>query len=152
MNWFVLHTKPRFEKKVEERLLSLGIEGYCPVRKEIRLWSDRKKKVDVPVLPSMVLVKLDEKNINYVFNVNGVVRYMFWLGKRAIVRQKEVDILKNYLNGNTIINQEIIKFNPGDRINVEGFNNEDGVIEKVSNNTAWIFLENLGYTIKLNLA
>ena len=152
MNWFVIHTKPRFEKKVEERLLSLGIEAYCPVRKEIRLWSDRKKKVDVPVLPSMVLVKLDEKNINDVFNVNGVVRYMFWLGKRAIVRQKEVDILKNYLNGNTIINQEIIKFNPGDRINVEGFNNEDGVIEKVSNNTAWIFLENLGYTIKLNLA
>ena len=45
MNWFVVHTKPRFEKKVEERLLSLGIEAYCPVRKEIRLWSDRKKKL-----------------------------------------------------------------------------------------------------------
>ena len=152
MNWFVVHTKPRFEKKVEERLLSLGIEAYCPVRKEIRLWSDRKKKVDVPVLPSMVLVKLEEKNINDVFNVNGVVRYMFWLGKRAIVREKEIDILKNYLKGNRLINQEIIKFNPGDRINVEGFNNEDGVVEKVSNNSAWVFLENLGYTIKLNLA
>ena len=152
MNWFVIHTKPRFEKKVEEGLLSLGIEVYCPTRKEIRIWSDRKKRVDVPVLPSMVLVKLDEKNINDVFNINGVIRYMFWLGKRAIVRQKEVDVLKNYLYGNTIINQEIIKFNPGDRINVEGFNNEDGVVEKVSNNSAWVFLENLGYTIKLNLA
>ena len=152
MNWFVIHTKPRFEKKVEERLLSYGIEAYCPTRKEIRLWSDRKKKVDVPVLPSMVLVKLEEKNLNDVFNVNGVVRYMFWLGKRAIVRQKEIDILKNYLKGNKLINQEIQKFIPGDRINVSGFNNEDGVIEKVSNNSAWIFLENLGYTIKLNLA
>ena len=152
MNWFVIHTKPRFEKKVEEGLLSLGIEVYCPTRKEIRIWSDRKKRVDVPVLPSMVLVKLDEKNINDVFNINGVIRYMFWLGKRAIVRQKEVDVLKNYLYGNTIINQEIIKFNPGDRINLEGFNNEDGVVEKVSNNSAWVFLENLGYTIKLNLA
>ena len=152
MNWFVIHTKPRFEKKVEERLLSYGIEAYCPTRKEIRLWSDRKKKVDVPVLPSMVLVKLEEKNVNDVFNVNGVIRYMFWLGKRAIVRQKEIDILKNYLKGNKLINQEIQKFIPGDRINVSGFNNEDGVIEKVSNNSAWIFLENLGYTIKLNLA
>ena len=152
MNWFVIHTKPRFEKKVEERLLSYGIEAYCPTRKEIRLWSDRKKKVDVPVLPSMVLVKLEEKNVNDVFNVNGVIRYMFWLGKRAIVRQKEIDILKNYLKGNRLINQEILKFIPGDRINVSGFNNEDGVIEKVSNNSAWIFLENLGYTIKLNLA
>ena len=152
MNWFVVYTKPRFEKKVEERLLLLGIEAYCPVRKEIRFWSDRKKKVDVPVLPSMVLVKLEEKKVNDVFNVNGVVRYMFWLGKRAIVREKEIDILKNYLKGNKLINQEITRYNPGDRINVEGFNNEDGVVEKISNNTAWVFLENLGYTIKLNLA
>ena len=152
MNWFVIHTKPRFEKKVEERLLSFGIEAYCPTRKEIRLWSDRKKKVDVPVLPSMVLVRLEDKDVNDVFNINGVIRYMFWLGKRAIVRQQEVDVLKNYLKGNAILNQEIIKLNPGDRINVSGFNNEDGVVEKISNNTAWVFLENLGYKIKLNLA
>ena len=152
MNWFVIHTKPRFEKKVEERLLSFGIEAYCPTRKEIRLWSGRKKKVDVPVLPSMVLVKLDNKKVNDVFNINGVVRYMFWLGKRAIVRQQEVDVLKNYLKGETIINQEIKKFKSGDRINIPGFNDENGVVEKTSNNTVWVFLENLGYKIKLNLA
>ena len=152
MNWFVIHTKPRFEKKVEERLLSFGVEAYCPTRKEIRLWSDRKKKIDVPLLPSMVLVKLEEKNVNDVFNINGVVRYMFWLGKRAIVRQQEVDVLKNYLKGNTILNQEITKFNPGDIINIPGFNDENGVVERISNNTAWVFLENLGYKIKLNLA
>ena len=152
MNWFVVYTKSRFEKKVEEKLLAYGSEAYCPMRKEIRFWSDRKKKVDVPVLPSMVLVRIDEKNVNDVFNINGIVRYMFWLGKRATVRQKEVNLLKEHLKSNTIINQEITKFNPGDRINVEGFNNEDGVVEKISNNTAWVFLENLGYTIKLNLA
>ena len=152
MNWFVLYTKPRFEKKVEEGLLSLGIEVYCPTRKEIRIWSDRKKRVDVPVLPSMVLVKLDEKNINDVFNINGVIRYMFWLGKRAIVREKEIDILKNYLKGNKLINQETLRLNPGDKINIPGFNNESGIIDKVAKNSTWIFLENLGYTIKLNLA
>ena len=152
MNWFVVHTKPRFEKKVEEKLLSLGIEAYCPTRKEVRLWSDRKKKIDIPVLPSMVLVKLEEKNVNDVFNVNGIVRYMFWLGKRAIVREKEIDILKKYLKGNKIVNQEILKFIPGDRITVPGFNNEDGVVERISNRSVWIFLENLGYKIKLNIA
>ncbi len=152
MNWFVIHTKPRFEKRVEKSLLSFGIEAYCPTRKEIRLWSDRKKKVDVPVLPSMVLVRLEDKDVNDVFNINGVIRYMFWLGKRAIVRQQEVDVLKNYLKGNTIINQEIKKFNPGDIINIPGFNDENGVVERISNNTAWVFLENLGYKIKLNLA
>ena len=152
MNWYVLHTKPRFEKKVEKRLLSFGIEAYCPTRKEIRIWSDRRKKVDVPVLPSMVLVRLNEEDVNYVFNINGVVKYMFWLGKRAIVRQQEVDILKKYLKGHTIINQKITKFNPGDIIDVPGFNYETGVVEMISNNSVWVFLETLGYKIKLNLA
>ena len=152
MNWFVIYTKPRFEKIVEERLLSYGIEAFCPTRKEIRLWSDRKKKVDIPVLPSMVLVKLEEKNFNDVFNVNGVVRYMYWLGKRAIVRQNEVDILKNYLQGNKLINNKPVKLNPGDKINLPEFNNESGVIYKVTKNSTWIFLENLGYKIKINLA
>ena len=45
MNWYVLHTKPRCEKKVEEQLLSFGINAYCPKRSEFKLWSDRKKKV-----------------------------------------------------------------------------------------------------------
>ena len=100
----------------------------------------------------MVLVRLEDKDVNDVFNINGVVRYMFWLGKRAIVRQKEVDVLKNYLKGDRLINQEITKFNPGDIINIAGFNDDNGVVEKISNNTAWVFLENLGYKIKLNLA
>lgn len=152
MNWFVLYTKPRFEKKVEERLLSFGIEAYCPIRKEIRFWSDRKKKVDIPVLPSMVLVRLKEEDVNDVFNIDGVIRYMFWLGNRAVVTEHEVDLLKNYLEGNKILDQEIIKFNLGDKINIPAFNNENGVVERISNNTAWIFLESLGYKIKLNLA
>ena len=44
MNWYVLHTKPRNEKKVEEQLLSIGINAYCPKRTEIKFWSDLKKK------------------------------------------------------------------------------------------------------------
>ena len=97
MNWYVLITKPRSEKKVEEKLLSLGINAYCPTRSEIRFWSDRKKRIEVPVLPSMVLVNIEDKDLNKVFASSRVVRYMFWLGKRALVKQSEVDILRKYL-------------------------------------------------------
>ena len=38
-----VHTDPD-EKKVEEQLLSLGINTYCPTRTEIKIWSDRKKR------------------------------------------------------------------------------------------------------------
>ena len=98
MNWYVLHTKYRSEKKAEEQLLSLGINAYCPTRLEVRLWCDRKKRIEVPVLPSMVFVNIDDKDIKRVFESPLVVRYMFWLGNRAIVRQSEIDVLKKYLN------------------------------------------------------
>ena len=153
MNWYVLHTKPRSEKKVEEKLLSMGINAFCPTRTEIRLWSDRKKRIQVPVLPSMVLVNIDTKDINRVFESSGVIRYMFWLGKRAIVRQEEVDILKKYLNGSyNFINSKISNIKVGDNFKLSSFNNENGIVNRISNNSIWIFLNSLGFSVKLNLA
>ena len=153
MNWYVIHTKTRGEKKAEEQLLSLGINAYCPTRSEIRLWSDRKKRVQVPVLPSMVLVNIDEKNINRVFESPLVVRYMFWLGKRATVRQSEIDILKKYLNGNyNITNSKILGIKVGDNFSLPSFNNEKGIVNRISNNNVWIYLKSIGYSVKLKLA
>ena len=153
MNWYVIHTKPKSEKKAEEQLLSLGINAYCPIRNEIRLWSDRKKRIQVPVLPSMVLVKIEDKDINRVFECTGVVRYMFWLGKRAVVRQSEVDILKKYLNGDyNLINSKLLNIKVGDNFSLSPFNNERGVVNRISNNNIWIYLKSIGYSVKLKLA
>ena len=153
MNWYVLHTKPRSEKKVEEKLLSLGINAFCPVRSEIRLWKDRKKSIQVPLLPSMVLVNIDTKDFNRVFESSGVIRYMFWLGKRAVVRQSEIDVLRKYLNGSqNYINCELLNLKVGDNFNLSSFNNEKGIVSRISNNNIWIYLKSIGYSIKLNLA
>ena len=153
MNWYVIHTKPKGEKKAEEQLLSSGINAYCPTRNEIRLWSDRKKRIQVPVLPSMVLVNIDEKDINRVFECSGVLRYMFWLGKRAVVRQSEVDILKKYLEGDyNLIDSNLSNIKVGDNFSLSSFNNERGIVNRISNNNIWIYLKSIGYSIKLKLA
>ena len=139
MNWYVLYTKPRCEKKVEEQLLSFGINAFCPMRSEFKLWSDRKKKIHKPVLPSMVLVNIDDKDINRVFESPLVVRYMFWMGKRAIVRQSEIDILKKYLNGNyNLTSSKSTTVNIGDVIKLLSFNNERGIVNRISKNNIWI--------------
>jgi transcription antitermination factor NusG len=151
-SWHVIYTKPRAEKKVEERLNNIGINAYCPVIEEIKLWSDRKKKILVPVLPSMVLVNIDEKERNRVFDIPGVVRYMFWLGKHAVVKEDEVESLKSLLNKNNIISQKNEILNVGETINITGFENQRGIIKKISNNQIWVVLKNLGYVIKLKVA
>ena len=151
-SWHVIYTKPRAEKKVEERLNNFGIKAYCPVKQEIKQWSDRKKKILVPVLPSMVLVNIDEKERNNVFDIPGVVRYMFWLGKHAVVKEEEVDSLKNLLNQNSIVSQETIALKVGEKIDVPGFENQSGIIKKISTNQIWVVLKDLGYVIKLKIA
>ena len=95
--WFVIYTKLRTEIKVSQSLTVLGIENYTPTRMEIRQWSDRKKKIIVPLLPSMVLVNIHEKQVNKVFEVAGVVRYLFENQKRAEVSNEEVLAMKYYL-------------------------------------------------------
>ena len=153
MNWYVLHTKPRCEKKVEEQLLSFGINAYCPSRSEYKLWSDRKKKIYKPVLPSMVLVNIDDKYINRVFESPLVVRYMFWLGKRAVVRQSEIDILKKYLDGSyNLVSCNSSSIDVGDDFKLPSFNNENGIVNRISNNNIWIYLKSIGYSVKLKLA
>ena len=95
--WFVLCTKPRNELKVTERLTRIGVEVYTPTKIEVRQWSDRKKKVFIPLLPSMVLVKLLAKEVDVVFDVPGAVRFLFEHGKRASVSNEEVLAMKSYL-------------------------------------------------------
>ena len=151
-SWHVIYTKPRAEKKVEERLNNFGIEAYCPLKLEIKQWSDRKKKILVPVLPSMVLVNIDEKERNKVFDIPGVVRYMFWLKKHAIVKDDEVSSLRSLLSQNNIISQNTETLKVGENINVPGFENQSGIIKKISNNQIWVVLKNLGYVIKLKTA
>src|SRR5690554_7279042 len=79
MKWYALYTRPRNEKKVVQGLTSLGIEVYCPMVTEVRQWSDRKKKVALPLIPSYVFVRIAETKRSMVFEVPGVVRYLYWL-------------------------------------------------------------------------
>lgn len=99
MKWFVIYTKPNYELKVAEGINTMGISAYCPTFTQIKHYSDRKKKVQKPLLPSYVLVQLSEQDRPNVFLVPGVVRYLFWLGKPAVVREEEIELLKNNLMG-----------------------------------------------------
>jgi len=104
--WFVVYTKPRNELKVSQRLSVLGVENYTPTKTEVRQWSDRKKKILVPLLPSMVLVSIHEKEVNKVFEVAGVVRYLFENQKRAEVSNEEVLAMNYYLENTYYSNKK----------------------------------------------
>ena len=150
MPWFVIYTKSRNEKKVAELLQKNGVEVFCPLVKLKKNWSDRKKIVETPLFKSYVFVNLSEKDRNVVFNVPGVIRYVFWLKKPAVVRDSEIESLKTILH-ETIDSFSIENYQIGDTVKIsEGvFKGLDGVIEKQSNTKLHVILENVGIKITL---
>ena len=149
-SWGVLITKPKWEKKVASQLQQLGIEAFCPIRKEVRQWSDRKKKVEVALLPSMVLVNIKPKERNFVFDITGVIRYLYWLGKPAIVTEREVEVLKEVAQ-QTYKSLSVEQLQPGSIVDLKklGLLADKGVVKYVSKNQCWVVLNSLGYVIKL---
>ena len=150
MPWYVLYTAARQEQQVAARLERLGLEVYCPVVVQVRQWSDRKKKVVVPVLPSYVFVCLPENQRDRVFQVAGVVRYVYWLGKPAEVRQVEIDAMREHLTA-TVTSFQVEALPPGSRYTIPTgvFKGTQAVVTKVEKNALFLVLEELGVKIVL---
>jgi transcriptional antiterminator RfaH len=152
-NWFVVYTKPKWEKKVAEQLKEKGVECYCPLISQVKQWSDRKKKIEVPLFNSYVFVQLEESNRNDVFLSTGVVRYLFWLGKPAIVRDVEIQTIKKWLDGSQVNEITIEQYQVGDRVKVASgpFSSQEAIIQEVNKTHFVLVLESLGCVLKMNL-
>ena len=152
MSWYVLKTRPNLEIKIAESLNSIGINAYCPAFCFIKQYSDRKKKVNKPLLPSYVLVKIEESLRVKVFSVPGVLSYLFSMGRPAVVREDEVEILKSELNNiYNISNSD--KLNTGDNITIQKgpFKGFEGEIINLTNNKLRLKLKSIGLYMTLNL-
>ena len=153
MNWYVVYTKPKWEKKVAEQLKNKGIACYCPLVTQVRQWSDRKKKVEVPLFNSYVFVQLPEAERNMVFQSVGVVRYLFWLGKPAIVRDEEIDTIKKWLDPAQANDVSLHSFQVGDAIQLESgpFSSQKAIVQEVTNTHYLLVLESLGCILKMKI-
>jgi transcription antitermination factor NusG len=151
MNWYVVYTKPKWEKKVADKLSQLGIETYCPLITQVKQWSDRKKKIEVPLFNSYVFVQLSDSERNSVFQVAGVVRYLFWLGKPAIVKDQEIEIIKKSLKAPNISDVTVSAIQVGDKIKLESgaFSNQNAIVQEISNSYYTLVLETLGCVLKI---
>lgn len=150
MLWYVLYTKSRQEKKVAENLQKLGIEVYCPLVTVLKQWSDRKKKVQVPLINSYVFVKMEEYKRDEVFKVGGIVRYLFWMGKPAVVREIEIEAIKQSLIG-VITSFEILPIKKDAKITIPAgpFQGQEGIVKHINKTNIQLMLVDLGFFVSI---
>ena len=117
--WFVVKTNPRAEKKVFERISSQGIETYLPLLTTMRQWSDRKKKVEIPLINSTLFVHCIESELYKLFDIQGFQSLLYYLKKPAVVRDYEINnlriLLKEQVEYQTLDSKNLVK---GDKVEV----------------------------------
>lgn len=116
--WYVIYTRPRAEKQVNERLIEEGIETFLPLHKTFRVWSDRKKLVEKPLLSSYLFVFTNSKFFPVVFKTLGVVKFITFEGKPATIPQKQIDNLRLIIDSNAEIQVSGEIFEKGDNVEV----------------------------------
>lgn len=149
-HWYLIYTKPRNEKKVAERLEKGGYTVYCPLVKSLRKWSDRKKKVQIPMFTSYVFIYMTERDHATVMRDPGVLFFIFWLGKLAIVKDHEIAAIREIVANAEDIKVSALKVTKGQMIRIkEGtFKGLGGKITSVSKNIVIIYIEQLGCQIQ----
>ena len=145
-----MYTKSQQELKVAEQLSAMGITNYCPTITLLKQYSDRKKKVSKPLLSSYVMVELEENQRNKVFTCCGIVRYLFFLGKPAVVPAFEIDLMQDHLNG--VYNDiKVTTLSVGDShtITQGPFSGVSGRVVETDNTKVKLELASLGMRITL---
>lgn len=95
--WLAFYTKPRQEFKTAELFQNLSIEYYLPTIITIRQWSDRKKKIRIPLFNGYVFAKVDEKERLLAVQQDSVVKIISFSGKPSYIPEWQIESLKKML-------------------------------------------------------
>ncbi|MCK7558014.1 UpxY family transcription antiterminator [Chitinophaga sedimenti] len=94
--WYAVYTKSRCEKKVAALLARKQLECYCPMNEVESQWSDRRKIVQEPLFKSYVFVRIPERLMSVVRQTEGVVNFVYWLGRPAVISDPEIDMMRRF--------------------------------------------------------
>jgi len=147
--WYAVYTKPRWEKKVNAFLTDKGIESYCPLNKVHKQWSDRIKLVEEPLFKSYLFVHIPAIEQNTVRTVSGILNFVYWLGKPAVVKQVEIDRVKRFLNEYDNITVELLDLRPDDNVVIRSgiLMDKKAKVLRTLGNRVEVAIESLGYKL-----
>jgi transcription antitermination factor NusG len=148
-NWYAVYTKSRCEKKVHSLFEESGWEAYCPLNRIKKKWSDRVKWVEEPLFKSYVFVKIAEDEKGRVREVSGVVNFLYWLGKPAIVKEKEINTIRMFLDEYAEVQAIPVDLRADARVTIlkGALMNKEAKVVKVFNNKVQVIIESIGYSL-----
>ena len=153
-HWFVFYTKSRAEKKTKELLEKFGFEPFLPTVKVMRQWSDRKKKVEVPLFNSYIFVNEEEHRIPEVLKIPGISWSIRHNGKPAYLRDSELEMIRRLIeSGYSVEAEGYDELEKGDEVKIldgplKGFT---GIIDKSTEQNFRVIIPSIGQAVKVQV-
>jgi transcription antitermination factor NusG len=147
--WFILYTRPLSEKKVVDWLKKKRIEYYCPYGEVAYQLGNYRQLLSEPLFKSYVFVRVDEpEQLPFRFS-DGVINFVYWLNKPASIQDKEIRLIKEFVDHHKNIKSEKIPARINDNIHVisESEMNQKGQVISIKNKTKKLIFPSLGYTL-----
>ncbi len=93
-HWFALYTRANHEARVAENLGFRSVEYFLPLFQSVRLWKDRRVKLQLPLFPGYVFVRIAVRDRLRVLQAPGAVRLVSFDGLPAVLPDEQIDALK----------------------------------------------------------
>ena len=94
--WFAIQTKAKHEKRVAAELKEKGIAAFLPLFAEVHQWTDRKRKVEIPLFNTYVFVRIggDQSSRVSVLQTNSVFRIVGVRGIGIPIPDEQIEALQ----------------------------------------------------------
>lgn len=147
--WLAIYSRPRWEKKVNQLLLEKGFESYCPLNKVRRKWSDRMKIVEEPLFKSYVFVKVSEEDRTAVRMTTGVINFVYWGGKPGVIKEKEINAIKRFLNEYENVEVQPMNLQVHQRVKITTgpLMDQEGEVLSLQRKVVKVAIDSLGYVL-----
>ncbi|MBV9180060.1 MAG: UpxY family transcription antiterminator [Acidobacteria bacterium] len=119
--WYAVQTRSRHEKLVAHQLETRGLSHFLPIVVESHRWSDRRKRVEVPLFPGYVFVRAVESNEGRVevLRTHGVVRFVGSSPTGTAIPDTEIESVRTLVSGDVPWNSYPF-LKTGQRVRIRG--------------------------------
>lgn len=92
--WYAAYTSANHEKRVADQLKVRSMEHFLPVFESIRRWKDRRVKLDMPLFPGYIFVRLALRDRLPMLQIPGLARLVGFNGMPSALPEEEIGALR----------------------------------------------------------
>jgi transcription antitermination factor NusG len=96
-HWYVAQTCARHEKRVAEQMSTRGIEHFLPLYEKVSRWKDRRVKLQLPLFPGYIFVRVPLQERLRALEIPSVVRLVGFGGLPVPMPDQEMEAMRNGL-------------------------------------------------------